>query len=419
MIDDLALRRLAVVLASSPLAMSAEAAAVSLMSLSTANLSALAALPSGAAPRRYDLDRGVATISVHGQTVDRATWLTDMLGFSSYRRVSAALWAAIADPDVRGIVLDFDSPGGDFSGAPELAAQVRQASARKPIVAHVDALAASAAYVIAAGAKHVVVTPSATVGSIGVVWLHLDHSAALAKSGVKPTILHAGAAKADGASVRPLSPEAEKRIRARINDSYEVLLKSFGAHRPKLGAAGARATEAAVYIGHKAVAAGLADAVGDRDLARSYLFSPPSSSAPAPSARPPSASSVQSLAAAPTVTASPSQSISEGAKPMTSAVLGLPALPPGHLYSADAMLKAAKREQRRAAANAAMARQLGAQSVEAIWDGLVAKDTASNGARRKPEPPATAKPAAAQAADDVWREALAASNVSSLRECYR
>ncbi len=104
---------------------------------------------------------------------------------------------------------------------------------------------------------------------------------------------------------------------------------------------------------------------------------------------------------------------------MTSAVLGLPALPPGHLYSADAMLKAAKREQRRAAANAAMARQLGAQSVEAIWDGLVAKDTASNGARRKPEPPATAKPAAAQAADDVWREALAASNVSSLRECYR
>src|SRR6185437_16872472 len=86
----------------------------------------------------------------------------------------------------------------------------------------------------------------------------------------QPTILHAGAAKADGNSLHPLAPEAEKRIRARLGDSYQVLLNSIGAHRPKLGAAGARATEAALYLGEKAVAAGLADAVGDRALARSY-----------------------------------------------------------------------------------------------------------------------------------------------------
>lgn len=388
MVDDRYLSLFAAKLVGLPLAMPEEAADAAFMSLTPANLSALAPLQSTAgAALPYDLDRGVATISIVGQTVDRPTWISDVLGLSSYRRVSTALRAAIADPQVRGVILDFDSPGGDFSGAAELAAEVRQASARKPVVAHVDALAASAAYVVAAGAQRIIVTPSATVGSIGVVWLHLDRSAAMAKSGVKPTILHAGAAKADGNSLHPLAPEAEKRIRARLGDSYQVLLNSIGAHRPKLGAAGARATEAALYLGEKAVAAGLADAVGDRALARSYLFSPPASSPPAALARPsPASVSAPSLA--------------QGATPMPAVAFGLPAPPSGYFYSSAALIKAAKREQRRAAANAVSARQRGAQSADDSWREVLAAGgaLAPAAAAAAAEPPATA--------DDGWSEII-------------
>ena len=92
---------------------------------------------------------------------------------------------------------------------------------------------------------------------------------------------------------------------------------------------------------------------------------------------------------------------------MPTAVLGLAALPPGHFYSSDAVLKAAKHEQRRAAANAAVAQQLGAQSVEVFWGEAIAKPDAIARAPRKDGPPDAAKPALGTAIDKLWTETLA------------
>jgi ClpP class serine protease len=129
------------------------------------------------------------------------------------------------------------------------------------VTAYINSLAASAAYAIAAGAKEIVIPPSGTVGSIGVVWMHLDRSQQVKDRGVKPTLLTAGAFKADGSPYGPLEPEARARIQASIDDTYSLFVESVGKHRPKLSADGARQTEAGVYIGKKAVEAGLADRV--------------------------------------------------------------------------------------------------------------------------------------------------------------
>lgn len=213
------------------------------------------------APYTVDGD-GIATISVHGELVNRGSWMDAMSGLTSYKGLADALDAAAGDNRVRGIVLDIDSPGGEAAGAFETAALVRQVSQTKKVVAYVDCLAASAAYALASGASEIVAPMSATLGSIGVVYMHLDRSQAMKERGVKPTLLHAGAYKVDGNSMQPLPDDARARIQGQIDEVYGLFLDTVGKHRPKLGAEGARRTEAGVFIGQRAVEAGLADRIG-------------------------------------------------------------------------------------------------------------------------------------------------------------
>lgn len=219
----------------------------------------------------YDVADGVATISIRGELVNRGSWLDAASGLTSYEGLASALDQAAADPRVSGILLDIDSPGGEASGAMETAAKVRAVAGQKRIVAYVNSLAASAAYALAAGASEIVVPPSGVVGSIGVVWLHMDRSAALGQRGMKPTFVHAGAFKVDGHGYGALEPEAKARIQSSIDDMYALFTNSVGAHRPALGVEGARATEAGVFMGQKAVDAGLADRVGDMKTAKALL----------------------------------------------------------------------------------------------------------------------------------------------------
>ncbi len=219
----------------------------------------------------YSVESGIATIAVRGELVNRGSWLNSASGMTSYEALTSTLRKAEADFRVKGILLDMDSPGGEAAGAMETADVVRAVSKNKKVVAYVNSLAASAAYAIAAAASEIVVTPSANVGSIGVVYLHLDRSAAIAARGVKPTLIHAGAFKVDGNSMQPLEPEARARIQSAIDDVYALFTDSVGKHRPELGVEGARATEASLFMGRKAVVSGLADKVGSVETALKSL----------------------------------------------------------------------------------------------------------------------------------------------------
>ena len=387
-----------------PLAMAASAAESAFVIFSSVNSSAIAPRTAArdAKPiRPYVLTDGVATISFHGQAVNRATWISDLFGLAAYDRFTAAVAAAIADREVRGIMLDFDSPGGDVAGATEAAAAVRAFAAQKPIVAFVDSLAASAAYVIAAAASRVIVTPSATVGSIGIVMVHMDRSAAFAKRGVKPTLIHAGAFKVDGHSMSPLPADARKRIEAHLAEAHDLILNSVGRHRPALGATGARKTEAGLFMGHKAVAAGLADAVGTRESAWAYLAGAKASPPPTVSARPltpPSTFGVQTMSPPATI-ASPAASAPISISPTN--------------FSSLAAYEAVRRVVRRANANAAAAQQFKGQSVDDLWRKTLGAPAA---------PSTGAPPAAAQTAEEMWRETISKVNGrarSAVSECYR
>jgi signal peptide peptidase SppA len=162
----------------------------------------------------------IAVIPIHGVIAPRLNMMTEMSGGTTFDALSATLHKAVADPNVKAIVFDVDSPGGNVAGASEFARDVLTARASKPVVAQANHLMASAAYWPMASATEIVATPSSLVGSIGVYAMHDDLTEALARRGIKREVLRAGKYKAEGAGGQPLTPEARTAALTLIEGAY-------------------------------------------------------------------------------------------------------------------------------------------------------------------------------------------------------
>ena len=121
------------------------------------------------------------------------------LGGASTIAARRAIRQAAADPNVSGILLAIDSPGGTSAGTADLAADVKAASRKKPVYAQIEDTAASAAYWVAAVADKVFANDAtALVGNVGTYILMEDSSAAGEKTGVKEIAFSSGPLKVFG-----------------------------------------------------------------------------------------------------------------------------------------------------------------------------------------------------------------------------
>lgn len=203
---------------------------------------------------------GIAVIPIHGSLVKRSLGMEAASGLTSYGEIAAMLDTALADPQVTGILLDIDSPGGEASGSFELARRVREAAALKPVWAVANDAAYSAAYAIAASAQRLFVTETGGVGSIGVIALHVDQSVKDAKDGYRFTAITAGAHKNDYSPHEPLSDAAKTELQGEVDRLYSIFTDHVAAMRG-LDLEAVRATEAGLYFGANAVSQGLADGI--------------------------------------------------------------------------------------------------------------------------------------------------------------
>lgn len=206
---------------------------------------------------------GVAIISVVGSLVNRGAWVGASSGLVSYEGIKHQLKHAAANPAVKSIILDLQSPGGEAVGAFELAAMVREVAAEKRVVAVVNGMAASAAYALASGASEIVTGETGVSGSIGVVLLHADFSRQLANEGISPTLIFAGDHKVDANPFEPLPEAVRQDLQSEVNAFYEQFVSTVAKGRGKrLTAAMARKTQARTFVGAEAVELGLADRLG-------------------------------------------------------------------------------------------------------------------------------------------------------------
>lgn len=119
--------------------------------------------------RSVSLRESVAIVPLTGPMFRRANLFTEISGATSTEQFLTDLRTAADNPDVKSIVLDIDSPGGEATSIAETAERVREISKTKPVIAYIDGLGASAAYWIAAAATEIVISKTGIAGSIGAV----------------------------------------------------------------------------------------------------------------------------------------------------------------------------------------------------------------------------------------------------------
>ena len=213
---------------------------------------------------------GIAVLPIYGTLVRRTVGLEAESGMASYQELATMLDTAVADPNVAAILLDIDSAGGESGGVFDLADRVAAAAKRKPVWALANDMAFSAAYAIGSAASRFIVTRTGGVGSIGVIAMHADQSVKDAKDGVRYTTVFAGARKNDLNPHEPISDEAHAFLKNEVERVYGLFVETVSRNRG-VSADAVRATEASIYYGADAVAAGLADAVGTFDGVKAEL----------------------------------------------------------------------------------------------------------------------------------------------------
>jgi signal peptide peptidase SppA len=230
----------------------------------------------------YAVIDGIAVIEIAGTLVHRGAWIGQSSGLTSYEGIAAQLQAALADPGVRGIALDIDSFGGEVAGAFDLADRIRAARAQKPVQAFVAEHALSAGYVLASQADRIILPRTGAVGSIGVVTLHTNMSGALDQKGISVTLIHAGSHKIDANPYQPLPEAVHDQMQRELEVVRFLFAETVAAGRgDRLTHAAALATEAAVFRGVDAIAAGLADELADPVTAfRAFAAAPRGTTSP-------------------------------------------------------------------------------------------------------------------------------------------
>lgn len=212
---------------------------------------------------------GVAFIPVNGLLINRFnyswSWLT------GYNFIRGQMNAALEDADVKLIVFDMDSNGGEVAGCFELAEDIFNARSIKPSVAIVDAACYSAAYALASAAHKIIVTPSGGAGSIGVVATHFSYQKMLDEAGLAVTFIYSGDHKVDGNPYQDLPDSVRAGIQTRVDETRHKFVALVARNRG-LDAKVVYDTEAECYSADEALRLGLIDAVAPPSTAVSaYL----------------------------------------------------------------------------------------------------------------------------------------------------
>ena len=228
-------------------------------------------LPEPSSNPLLSVEDGIGIIHIHGPLMRDPDLISSLLfGATDMNQVAEAIQEAVAQDAVKSILLDIDSPGGTVNGTPELAQAVADAAKLKSIHAFSAGQMCSAAYWIASQCDAVYATPSARVGSIGVMLPFIDSAEKFRSQGLKVEVFAAGKFKGMGTPGVSLSEEQRALIQSDIEEvaaDFKTAVLARGRKIPD------EAMEGQSFSARKAQRFNLAGTVRHRDEALARLRS--------------------------------------------------------------------------------------------------------------------------------------------------
>lgn len=195
----------------------------------------------------------------------------EVSGFIGNQKANLKLFEDIAKSKARAVIVRINSPGGVTTGGEALHNGLRALSAKKPTVAFIDGVGASAAYMAAIGTDHIVARRSSLVGSIGILVQYPNFTKLLDNVGVTVEEVKSSPLKASPNGVTPTSPEAFEAMSALVQDTYGWF-KGLVKERRGFDDAGLeKVADGRIFTGAQALELKLIDEVGDEQTARQWL----------------------------------------------------------------------------------------------------------------------------------------------------
>ncbi|HFW3774427.1 TPA: S49 family peptidase [Salmonella enterica subsp. enterica serovar Thompson] len=215
---------------------------------------------SGDKPRArfYQVVNGITVLPVSGTLVHKLGGMRPFSGMTGYDGITARLQQAMDDPEVKGVLLDIDSPGGQAAGAFDCADMIYRLGQQKPVWALANDLACSGAMLLASACSRRLVTQTARIGSVGVVMAHTSYAGQLEQEGIDITLIYSGSHKVDLNGTQALPENVRADYQQKMDDARLMFAEKV-AQYTGLPVEAVMATEAATYDGQAGIDVGLAD----------------------------------------------------------------------------------------------------------------------------------------------------------------
>ncbi|MDX2073184.1 MAG: signal peptide peptidase SppA [Alphaproteobacteria bacterium] len=172
---------------------------------------------------------------------------------------------------VRAVIVQLDTPGGSAVGGEETYIRLRELSTKKPVVAVMRSVAASAGYMVALGADRIFAREGTITGSIGVIIEAAEVTDLAERIGVKPIIIKSSALKSTLSPFEKASPESLKVVQTLIDDFYGRFVDIVTSERKLPRDEVLKLADGRVYGGKRAVDLKLVDAIGGEQEAVAWL----------------------------------------------------------------------------------------------------------------------------------------------------
>ena len=238
-----------------------------LFGLLIATFAVLALVALAGLGNRVCLDQCTAVVHVDGEI--------EKSGRTNAEQVITGLKQAYDYPQVKGVVVVINSPGGSPVQAGQIYEELRRLRAKhpdKPTYAVVEELAASGGYYIAAGADRIYVDKASIVGSIGVIMQGFGLHEAIDKLGVERRVIAAGEHKSFMDPFQPLDPADVQHIRGMLAEVHQQFIAAVRAGRGERLKETPELFSGLVWTGQRAVELGLADGIGSVDYVARELI---------------------------------------------------------------------------------------------------------------------------------------------------
>ncbi|MEO8044652.1 MAG: signal peptide peptidase SppA [Spartobacteria bacterium] len=128
------------------------------------------------------------------------------------------------DANVKAVVLEVDSPGGEVTASDMIYNAVVKTRAKKPVVVYMESLAASGGYYVACGGKYLMANETSITGSIGVIIQTLNYQQLFDKIGLASVVFKSGKFKDMLNGARPITEEERAYVQSFVMKTYEKFL---------------------------------------------------------------------------------------------------------------------------------------------------------------------------------------------------